>query len=57
MMQVIDKDTYKKAVEKTRAKVMQAHALDRDASFLIAEGTKVRRLVLQYVQHMTKKNL
>lgn len=47
---VITVDQYRWAVAKTADKVMRYHCKAKNASFLIKEGDKVKKLAEQYVE-------
>lgn len=47
---VITTEQYRWAVGKTTDKVMKYHYKAKDASFLIKEGEKVKKLAEQYVE-------
>ncbi|XP_022640010.1 uncharacterized protein At4g10930 isoform X4 [Vigna radiata var. radiata] len=55
---VITADQYRWAVAKTTEKVMKYHCKAKNASFLIKEGEKVKKLAEQYAEasQQTKKN-
>nr|CAB3474098.1 unnamed protein product [Digitaria exilis] len=52
---VITVDQYRWAVTKTTDKVMSFHRDSKNASFLIKEGDKVKKLALQYVEAAQQK--
>ena len=52
---VITVDQYRWAVTKTTDKVMNFHRDAKNASFLIKEGDKVKKLALQYVEAAQQK--
>ncbi len=54
-LQVIDRQVYKAAMQKTVEKVMHGHARSTDARFLIREGSKIQKLLMLYVERLTDK--
>lgn len=52
---VITAEQYRWAVGKTTEKVMKYHFKDKNASFLIKEGVKVKKLAEQYVEAAQQK--
>ena len=42
---------YKFVLVKVTNKVMQGHTADADAAFLIAESSRIQRLVQDYIKH------
>lgn len=45
----IDRETYKRVLQRAASKVAAAHAGAKDARFLIAESDKIHKLVKQYL--------
>lgn len=54
---VINADQFRYAVSKTAAKVMEHHENATSADFLIAEGSKVKKLADQYLQNYMKRKI
>ncbi len=48
-MQVLDKDMYKKVLQKVVDKILRTHSGAADASFLIDEASRIQKLVQDYI--------
>lgn len=51
-MQVVDRDVYKEVLQRVVDKIVQTHNGAEDASFLVEEASRIRRLVEDYIRHM-----
>ncbi|CAD7698862.1 unnamed protein product [Ostreobium quekettii] len=48
---IVSKEMYKEVAKKSVDKVMGAHSRDSDASFLIHESERIRKLIEQYIEY------
>lgn len=48
----MDKDLYKKVLQKAVDKIVQTHSLAANASFLIEEASNIQKLVQEYIHHL-----
>lgn len=49
---MLDKDLYKRVLQKAVDKIVQTHNSATDASFLVEEASRIQRLVQDYIRHL-----